>query len=46
VVEQTIALLHRFCRLRTRWEVRDDFHEAFLSLASASAIICYGRLIK
>jgi transposase len=44
VVEQTIALLHWFRRLRTRWEVRDDIHEAFLSLACA--IICYRRLTK
>ncbi len=41
VVEQTIALLHWFRRLRIRWEIRDDIHEAFLSLASA--IICYRR---
>ena len=32
VVEQTIALLHWFRPLHTRWEVRDDIHEAFLSL--------------
>jgi transposase len=42
VVEQTIALLHWFRRLRTRWEIRDDIHEAFLSLACA--IICWRRL--
>lgn len=29
-------------RLRIRWEIRDDIHEAFLSLACA--IICYRRL--
>ncbi|GAA4243274.1 hypothetical protein [Dactylosporangium darangshiense] len=39
VVEQTVALLHWFRRLRVRWEVRDDMHEAFMSLACA--IICY-----
>jgi hypothetical protein len=33
VVEQTVALLHWFRRLRIRWEIRDDIHEAFLSLA-------------
>lgn len=44
VVEQTIALLHWFRRLRIRWEIRDDIHEAFLTLACA--IICYRRLIK
>ena len=42
VVEQSIALLHWFRRLRTRWEIRDDIHEAFLSLACA--IICWRRL--
>ena len=42
VVEQTVALLHWFCRLRIRWEIRDDIHEAFLSLACA--IICWRRL--
>jgi hypothetical protein len=29
-------------RLRIRWEIRDDIHEAFLSLACA--IICWRRL--
>lgn len=42
VVEQTIALLHWFRRLRIRWEIRDDIHEAFMTLASA--IICWRRL--
>src|SRR5581483_4708337 len=42
VVEQTIALLHWFRRLRIRWEIREDIHEAFLTLASA--IICWRRL--
>nr|BFE50355.1 hypothetical protein GCM10017745_37820 [Saccharothrix mutabilis subsp. capreolus] len=42
VVEQTLALLHWFRRLRIRWEVRDDIHEAFLSLACS--IICWRRL--
>ena len=42
VVEQTIALLHWFRRLRTHWEIRDDIHQAFLSLACA--IICWRRL--
>jgi DNA-binding NarL/FixJ family response regulator len=27
VVEQTLALLHWFRRLRIRWEIRDDIHE-------------------
>lgn len=30
VMEQSIALLHWFRRLRIRWEIRDDIHEAFL----------------
>lgn len=42
MVEQSIALLHWFRRLRIRWEVRDDIHEAFMALASA--IICWRRL--
>ena len=42
VVEQSIALLHWFRRLRIRWEIRDDIHEAFLSLTCA--IICWRRL--
>ena len=44
VIEQSIALLHWFRRLRIRWEIRDDIHEAFLSLACA--IICWRRLTK
>ncbi len=44
VVEQSFALLHWFRRLRVRWEVRDDIHEAFLSLACG--IICWRRLTK
>jgi hypothetical protein len=42
VVEQAIALLHWFRRLRIRWEIRDDIHEAFLSIGCA--IICWRRL--
>ena len=41
-MEQSITLLHRFRRLRICWEIRDDIHEAFLSLACA--IICWRRL--
>jgi len=44
VIEQSIALLHWFRRLRIRWEIRDDIHEAFLSLACA--VICWRRLNK
>ncbi len=34
VVERAFAHLHWFRRLRIRWEIRDDIHEAFLSLGS------------
>ncbi|MEV4067390.1 IS5 family transposase [Nonomuraea dietziae] len=44
VVERTIALLHWFRRLRIRWEIRDDIHEAFMTLAAA--IICWRRLVR
>ena len=40
--EQSFALLHWFRRLRIRWEIRDDIHEAFLSLVCG--IICWRRL--
>ncbi len=36
------ASLHCFRRLRIRWEIRDDIHEAFLRLACS--IICLRRL--
>ena len=42
VVEQAIALPHWFRRLRIRWEIRDDIHEAFLSIACS--IICWRDL--
>lgn len=42
VVEQCFALLHWFRRRRIRWEVRDDIHEAFLSLGCS--LICWRRL--
>lgn len=42
VVQQTFALLHAFRRLRIRWEVRADIHEAFLKLGCA--LICWRRL--
>ena len=42
VVEQTISHLHGFRRLRIRWEIRDDIHEAFMTLACA--LICWRRL--
>ena len=44
VVEQSFALLHWFRRLRIRWEIRDDIHEAFLRLACG--IICWRRLVN
>lgn len=42
VAEQTIALLHQFRRLRTRFDKRDDVHESFLTLGCA--MICWRRL--
>jgi hypothetical protein len=37
LIEQSIALLHWFRRLRIRWEIRDDIHEAFLSPSAPSS---------
>jgi transposase len=42
VVEQTLALLHQFRRLRVRYDKRDDIHEAFMSLGCS--VICWRRL--
>ena len=42
VVEQTIALLHQFRRLRTRFDKRADVHEAFMRIGCA--MICWRRL--
>jgi transposase len=42
VVEGAFALLHWFRRLRIRWEIRDDIHQAFVILGCA--IICWRRL--
>ncbi|MGW9026871.1 IS5/IS1182 family transposase, partial [Streptomyces sp. NPDC055722] len=42
VVEAAFALLHWFRRLRIRWEIRGDIHQAFLTLGCA--IICWRRL--
>ena len=39
VVERTLSWLHQFKRLRTRYERRDDIHQAFLSLGCA--LICW-----
>ena len=41
-VEQTIALGHQFRRLRTRFNRRDDVHEAFMKIGCA--MICWRRL--
>jgi hypothetical protein len=41
-IEQTISLLHQFRRLRTRFDKRDDIHEAFMSLGCT--VICWRRL--
>ncbi|MGW6890331.1 hypothetical protein [Streptomyces chartreusis] len=38
VVERAVAHVHWFRRLRIRWEVRDDIHEAFRKLGYA--LIC------
>ncbi len=38
-VEQTLSWLHRYRRLRIRYEQRDDIHQAFLSLGCA--LICF-----
>ncbi|WP_424642632.1 transposase [Embleya sp. AB8] len=42
VVERAFAQLHWLRRLRIRWEVRDDIHEAFRTLGCA--LICRRRL--
>ena len=42
VAEQTIALLHQFRHLRTRFDKRDDVHESFMTMGCA--MICWRRL--
>ncbi|WP_093485674.1 transposase [Streptomyces sp. 2333.5] len=42
VVERTNAWIHGFRRLRIRWELHDDVHEAFLKLACC--VITYRRV--
>ncbi|HJV87624.1 MAG TPA: IS5 family transposase [Noviherbaspirillum sp.] len=44
VVERTFAWLHRFRRLRVRYERRADMHEGFLRLGCA--VICWRTLRK
>lgn len=41
-VERTLSWMHQNRRLRTRYEKRDDTHEAFMELAEA--MICWSRL--
>ncbi|WP_399171331.1 transposase [Streptomyces sp. TLI_171] len=43
-VERTNAWIHGFRRLRTRWDIRDDMHEAFLKLACC--VITYRRVLR
>ena len=42
VVEQTIALMHQFRRLRVRDDRDDGIHESFMTLACS--VICWRRL--
>ena len=42
VAEQTQALFHQFRRLRTRFDKRDDIHEAFMDIGCA--MMCWRRL--
>jgi len=42
VVEQALALLHQFRRLRTRFDKRDDIHETFMQIGCA--MMCWRRL--
>ena len=42
VVERSLALLHQFRRLRTRFDKRDDIHQAFMTIGCA--MICSRRL--
>jgi len=44
VVERTNAWIHGFRRLRIRYEIRDDIHEAFLKLACC--VITYRRVSR
>jgi transposase len=45
VVERAFAHLHWFRRLRIRWEIRDDIHEAFLTwdARSSAGDACHSR---
>ena len=41
VAEQSLALLHQFRRLRTRFDKRDDIHEAFMDIGCS--MFCWRR---
>jgi transposase len=41
VAKRTFAHPHWFRRLRIRWEIRDDIHEAFLTCGCA--LMCWRR---
>jgi transposase len=41
-VERTLAWLKRYRRLTTRWERREDIHQAFVTLACC--LVCHRRL--
>lgn len=41
-VERSLSWMHQNRRLRTRYEKRDDIHEAFMEIAEA--MICWNRL--
>ena len=42
VSERTLSWLHQFRRLKTRYDRRDDIHEAFINIAQA--LICFRTL--
>jgi transposase len=44
VVERPFAHLHWFRRLRIRWEIRDDIHEAFLTLGCDTHLLATPEL--
>lgn len=44
VVERTISWLHRYRRLRVRYERTAEIHQAFLTIACI--LVCYKRLRK
>ena len=44
VAERTLSWLHQFRRLRTRYDRRDDLHEAFMSLGCS--MICWNYLTR